>query len=445
MKERSKVDTLAKEFSICKGTIYNIIKGLTWTQCRRPENLATNGIITQSQAQKIIDLFVEGSTTRELSLLFDLSVGNIAAIIKGVTWKKCKRPDNICNLLKKTIKKETAQLIIDEYCKGEAPIKLAKKYGICRSSVNNLISGKTYPACHRPENIKNIAQERAKNSWFEKGRICYIDAPPLTDFQMDIIIGSLLGDGSINYKLANSNFTKNQSKNRFDYLKWHHEVLCPYSVVVDPVFSKEKLIGKNRMIVERKKVKKHLSGYKLRTHHHPVFTQLRQEWYPQGVKAVPKNLVLNPQRIAIWFFDDGSNHVPNRTSVICTQSFTFEDVEFLCEKLKPFNLEPRIIKVFSEYTSKYQPIIKLTKSSYDNIIDMIKPYCFWDCFKYKTEWRPAKKQWETSGKFTEEQAKQVLEMRKTIPAKEIARFFGVHVNTIYAMVSGRSWGHLRKI
>jgi hypothetical protein len=249
---------------------------------------------------------------------------------------------------------------------------------------------------------------------------------------MDIIVGSLLGDGTIKNCKANCSFSKCQCKRRKTYLDWHYEMLYPYSSSVDQRFSNEKLIGKNRLI-ERQKTEKYLSAYILRTHHHPVFTELRNKWYKDRTKIIPNDLTLNPQRIAIWFFDDGSNNVEQRHAILCTNCFTLEEADFLCQKFHEFN------KVKSLYTGMQQPILKFSKSSYDNLIDIIRPYCLWDCFKYKTEWRAARKQWESSGKFTLEQIKEIKELRKTLTARQIAEMFKVHVNTIYAIVSGRSW------
>lgn len=40
--------------------------------------------------------------------------------------------------------------------------------------------------------------------------------------------------------------------------------------------------------------------------------------------------------------------------------------------------------------------------------------------------------------------KKIIDMRKKITAREIADIFNVHVNTIYAIVSKRSWKHIHQ-
>jgi hypothetical protein len=171
---------------------------------------------------------------------------------------------------------------------------------------------------------------------------------------------------------------------------------------------------------------------------------MRRKWYPDGIKIVPPDLELNPQRIAIWFFDDGSNNVKQRCAVICTNAFTIDEVEFLSAKLNDFDLLPTIMMHKPKYSEELQPMLKFTKNSYDNLISLIKPYMLWDCFAYKTEWRPAKRQWEVSGIFSDQQVREIVDLRKTKTAREIATQFNVHVNHIYEIVSGRTYRHIKR-
>lgn len=441
-----KTSNLSKKFNVSSNTIINVIKGVCWKNAIRPQNmpLLLQGKITKEMAQKIIDLFYNGKSIIELSNLFKLSRTGIAEILHGKTWKDCIRPNDLEKLIiqKNKITQEMAQEIIEEYCHGSSCIELSKKYKLWSTSISNIIRGETWKECVRPENIKKIIQHHRDQGNYKSIESRRIEAPPFTNVQNDIIVGSLLGDGSLHklYKNSNSSFSKTQSKNRFDYLQWHYDVLQPYSASVQETFSKEKLIGgKKGVILERQAVEKYHCGYRYQTVNHPNWTVLRNEWYPDGTKIVPTNLTLNPLRIAIWFFDDGTNSLSHRTAIFCTQSFTIEEVEFLCHKLEMFNLKSKIFTVTSTYTNKKMPLIKITKSSYDNLIEIIKPFMLWDCFKHKIDWRPAKKQWEVNGQFTLEQVKEIRELRKSKSAKEIAVIFNVHPNYIYSIVSGRSY------
>jgi hypothetical protein len=305
-----------------------------------------------------------------------------------------------------------------------------------------LISGRTWQQCKRPDNIQELIRQRAENSRFKKGRICYIDAPPLTDLQKDIIIGGLLGDGSISQPKINSFFIKSQSLERKEYLEWHSKILNPYSIeILDEIYSDEKLIGgKKGVIIERIKIDKKLVGHRTRTHQHPEFTELRKKWYPNGIKIVPKDIVLTPQSIAIWYFDDGSNCVKNRTAVLCTQCFTLDEADLLCQKLNKFNLMPKIIKAVSQYTGREMPMLKFSKQSYDNLIALVTPYCLWDCFKYKIEWRDKMPKYKVSNKkLTLEQVKEIISYKGKASQQKIANIFGVAQTTISAILTGKNW------
>lgn len=343
------------------------------------------------------------------------------------------------------INQEIAQEIIDSYLNGDSTQELAKRYNLWQTTICNLIRGQSWKQCKRPDDILQIVKDRIQNSLFKKGRKCHIDVPPLTSFQEDIIIGSLLGDGSINKGSVNCRFSKKQCLKFKEYTYWHEDVLYPYSSKISNVFSREKLVGGRKgLIKERIKIDRLLVGHDFYTHQHPIFNDFRAKWYNGKIKIIPNDLELNEQRIAIWFWDDGSNDYDNRAATICTQSFTMEEAAFLRDKLMDFDIEPSIGKVISQYTGREMPLLKFYSKSYDDLIALVKPYCLWGCMSHKVKWKKALEAWEYSGKFSLDEAQHVIELRKKIPAKEIAKIYGVHVNTIYAMISGRSWKHLSR-
>lgn len=341
------------------------------------------------------------------------------------------------------ISKEIAQKIINLYVDGYSSSELSKKFNLWTTSIGNIVSGRSWKQCTRPDNIKEIIKQHEIITFFKKGDIRYKNCQPLTKNQKDVLIGSLLGDGCVSKSKLNSSFSKTQSKEKKDYVMWHKEVMGEYGSAVDKVYSEEKLIGKNGLIIERKKVPKFLSAYRFRTCNHPEFTKLRKEWYPDGIKIIPNDLILNPLRIAVWYFDDGSNCFSHRECIISTLGFTVEEVNFLAEKLKDFDLYPRVRTKISAKTGKIQPLLKFSKQSYDNLISIVKPFMLWNCFQYKIEWRPAKKHWEIHGKITEEQAYEILKLHRVIPNKKIGEMFGITKNTVQRLTTGKTWKHLK--
>lgn len=341
------------------------------------------------------------------------------------------------------ITQTTAQMIIDEYVAGLSTYRLQEKYGLWNTTIGNIIRGKCWKTCKRPENIREIIDERARHSQFQHNHNSEIHKtyPQLTELQQSIIVGSLLGDGCVRKsKHLNTRFDKKQGKKQKEYVVWHYEQLKPYSRPIREILSNDQMLWNNETkSIEHYKTTKRLTGYGLTTCSHPIFTEFRNKWYPNGTKTIPHDLELNSLIVAIWFCDDGYNNFSNREAVIATQSFTMTETEHLCDLLSGFDIHPKIMVRVSHKTGIQQPILKMNSTSYDNLINLIKPHVIWDCMQYKIRWRPAKQQWQYSGKFNPEQIAQIRELRKEIPAKEIAKRFGVHVNTIYAIVSGRSW------
>lgn len=279
-----------------------------------------------------------------------------------------------------------------------------------------------------------------------RGKKCKI-LPSISNLQMDIIIGSLLGDGhlkKLKSENSNSHFSKSQAVFKKEYLDWHFEILKEYSSGVKPCFSKNKISNKNsnkKLIHE--KTKKRLSSYAYRTFNNEKLTEIRNIWYPKGKKIIPTNLKLNHQIIAIWYFDDGSNDHKSRAASICTNSFTLKEVKFLSKLLNDFDLYPTINIRKSRDGKKNQPILKFNGDSYDKLINIVKPYMLWKCFEYKIKHREAKKNWSRNLKINEEQAKKIIALKKlNITTKEISTMFGLHKNTINQIASGRSWKNL---
>lgn len=185
--------------------------------------------------------------------------------------------------------------------------------------------------------------------------------------QQDIILGSLLGDGSISKQRTSSSscsFCKPQATAHRAYLEWHFDQLQPHSSSISDYDN----------WAEGKKYQK--SVFLTKTH--SWFVELRKKWYPEAVKIVPKDLKLTPLMVAIWFFDDGSNVVGDRQARFATNGFTRSDCEFLVEQLGSFSIKSRPTK---------EGQINVLTESYGTLVDLVKPYMLWDCFKHKVAYR----------------------------------------------------------
>lgn len=124
-----------------------------------------------------------------------------------------------------------------------------------------------------------------------------------------VLIGSLFGDGSILFQqgCCNACFREGHSLKQTDYLNWKAGVLSCF--------------GSRVMTHEE-------NGYKtidLTTHVHPILTELRHLWYPNGSKrkVMPEGAVqkLEPLGLAVWYQDDGTYSYQCRWCKIALQGF----------------------------------------------------------------------------------------------------------------------------
>lgn len=227
--------------------------------------------------------------------------------------------------------------------------------------------------------------------------------------QQAVIEGSLLGDGHLTKPRGkgNSAFSKTQTARRREYLDWSHDLLGDYSSSVNEYdsWAKGKKYRKSKLIC----------------HALPVFTELRNKWYPDGIKIVPRDIVLSPLSIAIWFFDDGSNYVPNRQCKFATYSFTTEDCEVLCKQLMEH-------KINSYITPKN--IIQVRTSSYKTLVDLVRPYMIWDFFKHKIQYRDSELKFTTSDEANEMQKLYSGGMKQTDIAEKLGKSLSVVSNVL---------------
>jgi len=190
----------------------------------------------------------------------------------------------------------------------------------------------------------------------------------LSTQQKSIIIGSLLGDGSISkIRYGKSYFSKSQTARRIEYLEWTHAELQPFSSSVRTYEN----------FAEGKRYLK--SVFTTKSYHY--FADLRKMWYPAGTKIVPPNVKLDPLSIAIWYCDDGSNCVDNRSCKLATYCFSAQDCEILVAKLETFGIK--------SYFDN-QNVINVRACCYFDFIELVKPHIAFNCFTYKLKYRESK-------------------------------------------------------
>lgn len=189
----------------------------------------------------------------------------------------------------------------------------------------------------------------------------------LTEVANQIIVGSLLGDGYISKYKDNVN-----SK----LIIKHSYKQKPYSRYKKYLLSLENL---NIFQYDSKyfdpRANKNYYSTCIGTSN-SNFNMLRDNWYKEGKKIIPRDIKLSPLSLAIWFMDDGTK-VGNSGYYLCTNNFLIEDVEFLQKLLsEDLGIVSRI------HYNRGKPIIYIPENSVEKFNSHVYKYIH-KSMKYK--------------------------------------------------------------
>lgn len=147
--------------------------------------------------------------------------------------------------------------------------------------------------------------------------------------------------------------------------------------------------------------KRDTMSYVMRTEAHPYLTILRDEWYKNNRKIIPKDIDFTSKIMAFWFMGDGSSQwigaKKDLTRIsLYTNSFRIDECKRLILLLSNFGISSGLLKI-----RKNQYIIGLSKSiEVRKFFDLIKPHMI-KCFSYKIKYpRYASKSKNEKGRFT---------------------------------------------
>ena len=187
-----------------------------------------------------------------------------------------------------------------------------------------------------------------------------------TKQQMSLIIGSILGDGSITkYKQGerNSQLTIQHSGKQLEYLTWKRQLFIDAGFKVSKIYD-----------VSRK-----YPSYRFNVNLGKEGNLLRHQLYPNGNKTITRHHLnyLDELGLAIWFMDDGTKQVSWKKDGRCscralhisTHNFTYEEQELMVKYFKVvWNVE---VKIYKDRT-KFRLNINATNAK--TFIDIIKPH-----------------------------------------------------------------------
>jgi len=186
-------------------------------------------------------------------------------------------------------------------------------------------------------------------------------AGSLTVTQHAVLIGSILGDGTIRRQRGKKNalFEVNHSLAYKPYVDWKFSKFSEY-VRTPPKPRK----GNGKRV-----------AYRFTTRSLLIFTDYYLKFYENGKKLIPLDLKLTPLALAVWYMDDGS--ISRNACYLNTQQFRIEEQERLCEILsKDFGIDSKLNKDKSYYR------IRVTSEGTEILFRIIDPYVH-ECFRYK--------------------------------------------------------------
>lgn len=211
----------------------------------------------------------------------------------------------------------------------------------------------------------------------------------------ELVDGILLGDGSIDPKGL---LRLEQCHVRVGWLDQVKNLLSQVGSEsrIIPIPSKERVLD-GRVI-------KSSGGGLLYTPAYVEMQTQRRRWYPEGTKVIPLDLKLTPMCLAQWFAGDGT-YDKTGTLLLCTQSFTRTEVEFLARR---FQEDLGVHASVGETHREGQFTIRILRKNDAVLVrDMASPLMP-DCCQYKFQYvRPVKR----TGRFSPAQVQDIRRRR----------------------------------
>lgn len=150
----------------------------------------------------------------------------------------------------------------------------------------------------------------------------------LSDTQKAVLLGTLLGDGSLKCRGKYHRLHVKHSKNQLGFVEYKRDIFSNITNMKVRIFSQ--LVGE-----------KYYNFCEFVTLTHPEFSEFYRRVYPQGKKKITWELLKdfnNPLSLTVWFMDDGGADWAR--ALFHTHSFSLKEVNLLRKSLRDsFNLK----------------------------------------------------------------------------------------------------------
>ena len=186
--------------------------------------------------------------------------------------------------------------------------------------------------------------------------------------------GELLGDGSLE---------RHKYSARFGYSSKYREYIEYVSKTLDNFSIKQcgRIFERATTQIKGKKFKKPAITYQYHSLFYEELLPIRQKWYPEGKKIVPKDIELTPLTCRQWMIGDGCLRQFKDGSfgiILYTDGFAIGDVEFLVSKLNELG--------FKCTRQPAHNVIYISTHSVKDFLDYIGE-CPVECYQYKWNYK----------------------------------------------------------
>lgn len=183
----------------------------------------------------------------------------------------------------------------------------------------------------------------------------------ISDVAHQVIVGSLLGDGSISKyssKIANSSLIIKHSVKQRAYVRYKRYLLKNEGIGEGYYALQYRVDDRNSRLYG-------FSNYQ--STNNTSFNAYRDKWYGTGKKVVPRDIEITPLVLAIWYMDDGTK-AGTSGYYLCTDSFGIDEQVILQESLLRLGIKTALHKISNTYR------IYINRESVPQFNNIVTPY-----------------------------------------------------------------------
>lgn len=320
---------------------------------------------------KIIKMYRSGSTAKKIAMALGIGPAAVYTILKRVGEKRRKFTTTIAdNPIYQLSRTELVNLYLKQKMSAR---QIGAQFGISRTAAENLL---------RKQSIRlrsYIKSSSAMNIY----RI-----PPLNEHQIQLLLGSLLGDAGLYRRVALSNKTARK--------------LINYVVQFAHGWKQLSYLNHKRTILSGSKIIRYVTGlgkvaYRYIFAHTPTLKEFARICHNHNhKKSITKEWLdrLTWEGISYWYQDDGYLLIMKKRPIVnfCTDSFNNRELTLLQKLLRGFGLDTRrALQIppkqtgFKRSTKKHYRLVSRHRKEAEQFLINVSPWIV-PCLRYKIRW-----------------------------------------------------------